>query len=605
MAIKVLIIHIRKLFSGFQTKLLLSFFLCTLLPLTIIALIFYHVTQSIAEDKIMDSAILSSDQLNTQINDRIQQAENVADSIQYDMYSLTLEDRSMDETLLSLNNVRNDISLFTSTFNFYHIYVFLPDNMLGAHEGLNLLPLSQIYDFAPADTRKNIQGTASTWFYKPGMKLPFIVSEDQSPQDVIVCGRFLQNQTNGDIEYSYMIFLKTDEFSRSLSDTYKNSEISSYLISNTGLITAHTNKHLVGTYLPREELSLLQSHKKETNFHEHGKHYHVMELDNGWYHMTEIPDHYLKANTHILLRTIIITLLIALPITILIIISMSQNLTKKLRILSFAMKNFSLGNSLDLASYNLIPTSADSRAYDEIDELIITFDKMQSSLNENMQSILDLSLSEEKLKYQLLQSQINPHFLYNILGSVKTCMTLGRIDTANQMITDLTRFYRLLLRNNSDLVSIKDELEICRLYLDLEKLCHNDTLTWDIYKEDGIENFMMCRFTLQPFLENSIHHGISRISSHIHINVSVCYGDDTVIITITDNGCGMTVKQLNDLKKTLKEKKIDYEKHYGIGNVNQRISSPSFGNGNIQIESSIGKGTRITILFDQMEEKDP
>jgi two-component system sensor histidine kinase YesM len=173
------------------------------------------------------------------------------------------------------------------------------------------------------------------------------------------------------------------------------------------------------------------------------------------------------------------------------------------------------------------------------------------------------------------------------------------------MITDLTRFYRLLLRNNSDLVSIKDELEICRLYLDLEKLCHNDTLTWDIYKEDGIENFMMCRFTLQPFLENSIHHGISRISSHIHINVSVCYGDDTVIITITDNGCGMTVKQLNDLKKTLKDKKIDYEKHYGIGNVNQRISSPSFGNGNIQIESSIGKGTRITILFDQMEEKDP
>ena len=446
MSIKKRINAIQRKISGFRTKLLFAFFLCTLLPLTVIALIFYHVTQNIAEDKIMDSAILSSDQLNTQINDRIRQAENVADSIQYDMYLLTREDRSMDETLSSLNNVRNDISLFKTTFHFFHIYVFLPDSMLGSHEGLNLLPLSQMRNYTTADTWKDTQGTDSTWFYKSDMRLPFILSEDRSPQNVIVCGRLLQKQSNNKIEYSYLIFLKTAEFSKSLSDTFEDTGISSYLVSKTGQIVAHSNQKFVGTFLSQKEASILRENYPKINFHKNSKHYHVMKLDNGWYHVTEIADTYLSENTHILLRTIMVTLLAALPATALIIITMSQSLTKRLRTLSFAMKDFSLGNSLDLVSYGLIPSFADSRNYDEIDELIITFDKMQNSLNKKMQSILDLSVSEEKLKYQLLQSQINPHFLYNILGSVQTCMTLGKPDTANQMITDLTRFYRLLLR---------------------------------------------------------------------------------------------------------------------------------------------------------------
>jgi two-component system sensor histidine kinase YesM len=82
----------------------------------------------------------------------------------------------------------------------------------------------------------------------------------------------------------------------------------------------------------------------------------------------------------------------------------------------------------------------------------------------------------------------------------------------------------------------------------------------------------------------------------------VCYGDDTVIVKIEDNGSGMTPKQLDELRRTLKSSHVDYEKHFGISNVNQRISSPSFGNGTIQIESIIGEGTQITITFDQMED---
>lgn len=252
----------------------------------------------------------------------------------------------------------------------------------------------------------------------------------------------------------------------------------------------------------------------------------------------------------------------------------------------------------------LVPQDRAPETFDEIDKLGITFEKMQHSLNDNLQSILELSLTEERLKYQLLQSQINPHFLYNILGSIQTCQSLGKLDIANQMLTNLTRFYRMTLRKSEDLISIRDELTIAQLYLEMEKLCHNDNLTWEVNMEDGIDNFLICKFTLQPFLENSIMHGLSQKTPEVHISIDLSYGDDTVIIVITDNGIGMAKEQLLELQKTLDEKIVNYEKHFGIGNVNKRISNPYFGNGRISVESCLYEGTSITIEFDQMEKYD-
>lgn len=107
------------------------------------------------------------------------------------------------------------------------------------------------------------------------------------------------------------------------------------------------------------------------------------------------------------------------------------------------METFHLGKNTPSPVPELVSAAKSPSSYDEIDRLGITFQNMQASLNQNMDSILELSLSEERLKYQLLQSQINPHFLYNILGSIKTCISLDRLKTADEMITDLTRFYRL------------------------------------------------------------------------------------------------------------------------------------------------------------------
>ena len=270
-----------------------------------------------------------------------------------------------------------------------------------------------------------------------------------------------------------------------------------------------------------------------------------------------------------------------------------------------------IGNCFDIffSDYRLNPEENEGGLYEgtlmciSIILISTTFKLLQKWTKDN-ERIVELSNLTMNMELKELRNQINPHFLYNILGTIRTCQALGKLDIADQMLTNLTAFYRLTLRKSKELIPIKDELEIARLYLEMEKLCHKDNLNWEINAEDGIENFTICKFTLQPFLENSILHGLSADTPEVFISIQVLYGDDTVVISIEDNGAGMSPETLEQLRYAIDNKVINYEKHFGISNVSARISNPLYGNGSVRIDSHPGNGTYVTIEFQQMEDTD-
>lgn len=598
---KHLIRKLQGIFTRFQLKLLLAFLLCTLIPLIIISCVSYGVSYSIARDKIMDSAILAADQLHTQLNSRIRQTENVADALQYGMYTLeAADDQSLFSYLETFTALRNSMSLYTSTFNLYQICVFLQKEQLGNDEGLYFYPFSELSVFRITEDQLKNLGASSLWLYRPRITLPFILNSEGKQTDTLICCRALHNQGSGQLDYAYFILLDMEEFSEILSATFVNTDIISYLITPEGQLAAASNSDLYNQSLSLNQMALFEANRNSTFSYENSW-YHVLQLDNGWYQITEIPNDYITGGTALLMRTILLTLLLALPVTIVTILLISRSLSCRIHNLSQAMESFRLSPDLQNNEPLTISRPKDPDLYDEIDSLGLTFEQMQSTIRQNLQSILELSLTEERLKYQLLQSQINPHFLYNILGSIKTCQSLGKLETAGQMITDLTRFYRLTLRKSGELITLRDELEIITLYLNMEKLCLNNSLDWKIDLEDGIDNFLICKFTLQPFVENSILHGISAQTPDLFLHISAAYGDDTVIITIKDNGAGIPSAKLYELQQNLQNRTVNYQKNFGICNVNARISSELYGNGHIRIESAPLKGTCVTIEFAQME----
>lgn len=591
----------RRLFSHFRTKLLLAFILCTMIPLTAIGIVSYRVSYTIAQDKTIESAILAADQLQIQLNARLSQVERVADSIQYHMYSLGRSSSGhMADYVDALTLIRNNISLYKSTFDFYHICIFLPQDRFGSDEGLFFYPLDEMSKFRLTEQEFRNLGSSSRWVTRPDVSLPFILSSDFSRTDTVICCRAMHNQGTDVLEYAYFILLDVAELYDTLSASFGSTPVSSYVLSSNGYVIAHSIPEKGGVYLS-DSVCLPLYDGVGTTFQNEESYCHVMPLDNGWYHVTEIPKSYISSSVNVLLRSIIFTLLCSLPLILLVILLVSRNLTKRLTELSFAMESFRLSPVSSKNSTVSLPRPAHPDACDEIDRLGLTFEQMLTTIRQNLQSILDLSLSEERLKYQLLQSQINPHFLYNILGSIQSCLLMDKLETADLMITDLTRFYRLTLRKSGELIRLQDELEIAALYLNMEKLCHSNTLDWDISLEDGIENFMICKFTLQPFLENSILHGICEKTPDIHIRINCRYGDDTVIITIEDNGAGICDNQLHELQQSLKNRTVNYEKHFGISNVNARIASDLYGNGHVSIDSRLYHGTTVTIEFAQIE----
>lgn len=590
-----------RLFSHFRTKLLLAFFVCTFIPLALIGIISYHVSYSIARDKIIDSAVLAADQLHIQLNARINQAERVADTMQYNMYSLNRSSTNkIADDVEALTLIRNNISLYKSTFDFYHICIFLPDERFGSEEGLFFYPLEDMQKFRLTQQEVSRLGSSSRWITRPDVSLPFILSSDFSQTDTVICCRAMHNQGSDVLEYAYFILLDTAEFYDTLSASFSDTPVSSYILSPKGYVIAHSDRNKGGIYLSDSVVNPFYEHAG-TTFRAADFYYHIMPLNNGWFQVTEIPETYIGNSVQILVRSILIMLFIALPSILIIILLLSSSLAKRLTALSEAMEAFRLSPvpSKNCSVSLIRPLNPSS--YDEIDKLGVTFEQMLAAIRQSLQSVLDLSLSEERLRYQLLQSQINPHFLYNILGSIQSCLLLGKLDTADLMLTDLTRFYRLTLCKSGELIQISDELKIAVLYMNMEKLCHSGSLDWNIRLEDGVENFMICKFTLQPFLENSILHGISEKTPNIHIEISAAYGDDSVIITIQDNGIGMSDTQLYELRQSLLSKSINYEKHFGISNVNARIANDLFGNGRVSIDSRLYHGTIVTIEFAQLE----
>ncbi len=590
---------IRKLFHSFRTRLITFFLLCSIIPFIIIGAISYRTTYTLAREKILRSVFVSNTQLVQQLNSRFSQMESVADSVNNYIYTLTWKpDSSFSEYMDYFSNARSNINALNNNFNLFQTCIFMPDSSLVSREGLMFYSINNLTDFKIDPVELLSIGVNNKWLYRSSLVFPVILSPNDRSIDSILCCQSLTRDNN--LIYALFTSIKSDELSLLLSESFLDTPIISYICTPDRQIVAHNNSSPVGSFLKTEKFNRIMEQVNQDAFTWEDKNYLVQSLDNGFYLITEVPISYITKNIKSVIGTIFTSLLIMVPVITGITVFISLNLTKKLSRLAKVVRSTNIRSNKITAKDFGHRFNINSEYGDEIDNLASTYQEMLTTIDHNLANILKLSVQEEKLKYQLLQSQINPHFLYNILGTIKTCLTIGKPDIAHQMIDALSRFYRITLRKNNDLITIRDELEIAALYLELEHLCRDEGFTWEIDCEDGIENFMICKFTLQPFLENCLLHGIKRSSQPIHILISLRYGEDTIRITIQDNGAGIPEKYLDSLKHTLDEHIVDYSKNFGIGNVNARIASSLYGSGRIQIKSEEGQGTTVTIEFQQM-----
>ena len=249
-------------------------------------------------------------------------------------------DAPMD-TLAMLSEIRSNLYMFKTSFDLAYINIFLPDEHMASSESLYFFPVSKLSDFQiPKEVLEN-PGTSSVWFYQDLLSVPFLVNNSYHITNSVSCCRVLKHPGTDSIKYAYIIYLDASEFSSILQEIFHDNQITSYILTDNGKIVASNNPSLLSASLDEEKLDFLYNKGDSLKKRAHTN-YHTTTLRNGWLQVTEIPDSYIMQNTHILIKSILLTILISLPLTILVVVLISKNLTRRIKTLSRAMETLQL-----------------------------------------------------------------------------------------------------------------------------------------------------------------------------------------------------------------------------------------------------------------------
>lgn len=266
---------------------------------------------------------------------------------------------------------------------------------------------------------------------------------------------------------------------------------------------------------------------------------------------------------------------------------MSKGITRPIQSLRASMAKVQEGK------FQVVDAESDSK--NEIGSLTRTFNDMTKKIQELMQQNIEEQKAKRKSELKALQSQINPHFLYNTLDSIIWMAEGNKNEEVVLMTASLAKLLRQNISNGEEQISVFQEVEYCRNYLTIQKMRYKDKLEYEIDVDPELRNEKIIKLMLQPLIENAIYHGIKYKETKGLLVLRGYEKDGNIIFQIRDNGVGMAPEVLEHI---FERHTVNYRSNgVGVYNVQKRIKltyGPQYG---ITYESAPGRGTVATIVI--------
>lgn len=239
----------------------------------------------------------------------------------------------------------------------------------------------------------------------------------------------------------------------------------------------------------------------------------------------------------------------------------------------------------------------------ELKNLSAHFNIMADKLQEQMEEIRRNERERQQMEKKLLQSQINPHFLYNTLDSIIWMIRSEEYEGAGKMVSLLAKFFRISLSQGKDMIPLEKELEHASSYLAIQNIRFKDKFEFQIEADPALLKYLCPKLSIQPLLENAIYHGMEGMYEDGEITIRIYDRDGDIGIDVADNGPGMTQETIDHI---MHNKVISSKRGSGIGvrNVNERIQLIYGEDYGVIITSELDEGTTATITIPKMEETD-
>ncbi|MFC0214575.1 sensor histidine kinase [Paenibacillus chartarius] len=311
-----------------------------------------------------------------------------------------------------------------------------------------------------------------------------------------------------------------------------------------------------------------------------------------WSMVTEIPLIEIVEESRKLRNFLLILLLIIATVAYFIAYVLAHSITRRISQLITHLKDVQSGALVALPR---------KQGRDEVGELIHTYNFMVNKIEDMNKEQYRLGQEMKNAELKALQSQINPHFLYNTLDMINWMANRGMNQDIKGVVKALSRFYKLSLSNGRDIISLREEIDHVSFYVQIQNIRFDHKIDYAVEVPEELLETPIPKITLQPIVENAIMHGIlGRVSREGSIRIRAYADGSDLVVAVEDNGIGMDPDKLAKLQSgTLDASETG--SGYGAMNVKLRLQSYFGEEYGLTYASEAGKGTLVTVRIPRNE----
>ena len=566
---------------GLRKKLLIIYFVSVFIPITLTHIVFYNVTsQNVKTQKIHDLS-LSVEQMSNELQKAIDDVVGISSMLytDYELYNL-LETQYVSTTD------------FIHAYNDYYRNINKEVPLYSSVHSINLYTDNETAIFAGGIKKIDSLVKSSYWYKESELQrnsYPVLTRRigDSGKLDTFSLIRemdyYLMKTSSQKI---LEIQLDPGLMASIFHDVTFPGDI--YLLNDQGMVEYTTDKKVNWS----EGLQPYQSTSLPSDSIVFEEIYNLTYLDN-WKVVGVVHEHLLLEDVQGSRNFIIYLAFINLVFPSLFIIYITSSLhVRILRILRHMRKvedqNFELIEGVDYQ--------------DEIGELTKAFNRMASKIKRLINEVYiadiqnkDLELQRKQAQLSALQSQINPHFLFNVLETIRMRSILKKEDETAKIIKNIAKMLRKSFIWGKDWVTVEEEIYIIKCFLEIQHYRFDDKMQYHIDIDPNAYKCLIPNMSLIPFVENASIHGIEPIKGKGMIRISITCKGNTIMCEITDNGQGMETEEYERLMKSLEDANIG--EHVGMKNVYDRLKLHYPNKFEFRVKSTKGVGTTISIVL--------
>lgn len=592
---------VRQLIKTFNSKLINQFLfmysILILIPLTILFGYTYTKMSTMIEDNIITSTEQAFDQSYSFITYKLYRIFNTSNSLVIDnnLTSILRKDPKnypINEQVGDLYTLRANLSSYQNNIDIFNIHIYLNENFIYSNENGTIYSMNQLDN---SKWLNRIKSDNSRFFWCPSSYLK------SDSANLLCLGKTIVNPDNFSENIGYLIInFKKKDLEDIIGKINSIDGSLSCIINSSGDVIVSSNND---TYSKYEDIINQIKPTADTNLNKIDINNNTFFIQSSYIDTTDwriiniVPYNIIssKINTQRIILIIIVIIFggASLGAGFYFFNSINKRLSKVIK----GMREVHT-DTLE----NFIRNDSD----DELGELINNYNYMIAKMSVLVDEQYKSGKAIKNAELKALQSQINPHFLYNTLDMINWMAYKNMNSQISLAVKSLAKFYKLSLNKGKDIINIEDELHHVSLYVEIQNMRYSNRISLEINVDKDIRSFLIPKITLQPIIENSITHGIfakGDVEGKIIITASLI--DNDIYLKISDDGIGIKENDLPLILSSEKHKSKDIKSNgsgYGIKNINERLKLYYGDDYGLSFSSIYEKGTTVTIKLPIIQE---